>query len=347
MFAGLNPAAPDPAQAAHHQPRILKVFKVAIPDFYLEPANFTADYDDLYSVRNAVFVLEQQIPPELEFDALDRHCHHFIARDLQCRPIGTGRLSADGMLGRMAVVKEWRRQGVGASLLRCLTDKARSLGLTQVTASVQLTAQGFYQHAGFNTQGETFMKAGIAHQTMSLTLQPLQQSSSRPHPKPRAASVEAVRLDSIEAAMTASLQLIADAQRQLCIYSRDLEYALYGDATLVEAIKQFVLGNRNASVQIIIQEPANLRNQHHPLIELAQKLPSYFLLRAPLDAEDLQYLSAFVVNDRDGYLFRLIGNRYEGHWSPNLPSRNRPLREDFERVWQRSRPCTEFRALGL
>jgi predicted GNAT family N-acyltransferase len=320
---------------------------LAIPNFFLEPANYAADYDDLHFVRTTVFVIEQQIPAEMEFDQLDPHCHHFIARDLHARPIGCGRLSADGKIGRMAVLREWRQQGVGASLLRDLLEKAQKLGLTQVTANAQLSALGFYQRFGFSTQGEMFNEAGIAHQIVCLPLAALEQPQPRPSPKPRAASVEAMRLDSIESAMAATLDLIAQSKRQLCIYSQDLEYGLYGDSGVVEAIKQFVLGDRNSSVQIIIQEPANLRNQYHPLIELTQKLPSYFLLRAPLEAEDLQNQSAFVVNDAGGYLFRLLGNRYEGHWSPNLPARNRPLREDFERVWQRSRPCTEFRALGL
>jgi predicted GNAT family N-acyltransferase len=91
-----------------------------IPNFYLEPANFEVDFEDLRCVRKLVFVVEQQIPLEVEFDELDRHCHHVIARDVLCRPIGTGRLSPEGKIGRMAVLHEWRRQGVGESLLRTL-----------------------------------------------------------------------------------------------------------------------------------------------------------------------------------------------------------------------------------
>jgi predicted GNAT family N-acyltransferase len=317
-----------------------------IPSFYLEPANYPLDFEDLHYLRNLVFVLEQQIPPEVEFDELDRQCHHFIARDVEGRPIGTGRLSPDGKMGRMAVLREWRGHGVGASLLRTLIEKARKLGLTTVTANAQLTALGFYEKYGFIQEGEIFLEAGIPHQAVRLMLEPLAQPA-RPTPKPREASVEALRLDSLESALDASLQLITRSRRQLCIYSRDLEYSLYGQNEMVEALKQFALSDRNAAVRIIIQDPASLQNQTHPVLELTQRLPSYFLIRAPLEAEDIKYLSAFVINDREGYLFRLLGDRYEGHWSPNLPARNRQLREEFERVWQRSRPCTEFRALGL
>ncbi|MDD1621995.1 MAG: GNAT family N-acetyltransferase [Methylococcaceae bacterium] len=317
-----------------------------IPNYYLEPANYQVDFEDLHYLRNLVFVEEQQIPPEVEFDELDRQCHHFIARDVERRPIGTGRLSPEGKIGRMAVLQEWRSQRVGESLLRALIEKARNQGLTKVSAHAQLAALGFYEKCGFTREGEVFMEAGIPHQAVQLMLEPLAQPK-RPPPKPRESSVEAQRLETVESALAATLQLIMNARRQLCIYSRDLEYWLYGQNDIVEALKQFALRNRNATVQIIIQDPASLQSQTHPVLELAQKLPSYFLIRAPLETEDLQYLSAFVINDFDGYLFRLQGNRYEGHWSPNLPARNRQLREEFERVWQRSRPCTEFRALGL
>ncbi len=317
-----------------------------IPNYYLEPADYVVDFEDLRYVRNLVFVEEQQIPTEIEFDELDRQCHHFVVRDAQYGPIGTARLSPEGKIGRMAVLKEWRRQGVGESLLRALIEKARNLGLTKVTANAQLAALSFYEKFGFTQEGEAFIEAGIPHQAMGLALQPLDKPV-RPTPKSRAPSVHAMRLETDEATFAATLQLITGARRQICIYSRDLEYGLYGQNEIVEALKQFSLCNRNGVVQIIIQDPASLQNQTHPVLELAQRLPSYFLIRTPIEAEDLEYLSTFVINDSDGYLFRLLGSRYEGHWSPNLPARNRQLSEEFERVWQRSRPCTEFRALGL
>ena len=317
-----------------------------IPSFYVEPAYFEGDVEELYFVRKQVFVLEQQIPSELEFDELDSQSHHVIARDAERNPIGTGRLSPDGRIGRMAVLADWRRQRVGESLLRALLEKARKLGRSQVTVHAQTSAVGFYQKYGFIPEAQPFLSAGISHQLMRLNLPPLEQSA-RPVVKVREQSVPAERLDSVDSAVAATVQLIEQSRRQLCIYSRDLEYAVYGQKAIVEALKQFALRNRNAEVQIIIQDPASLHSSGHPVLDLAQKLTSYFLLRTPLESEDLQYMSAFLASDRDGYLFRLQANRYEGHWSPNLPSQNRQLREEFERVWQRSRPCTEFRALGL
>ncbi|MDD2758710.1 MAG: GNAT family N-acetyltransferase [Methylomonas sp.] len=318
-----------------------------IPNYYVEPANYTVDCDALMAVRESVFVAEQGISPEVEFDTLDPLCHHFIARDVHGRPIGTGRLSSEGKIGRMGVLVEWRGQGVGASLLRTLLEKARNLGLTAVSANAQVAALGFYERFGFERAGEVFLEAGIPHQFIRLALRAVDNKPARATPKPRPASVPAVRLDTVESTLAASLQLINAARRQLYIFSRDLEYGLYGQNEIVEALKQCVLRNSNGVIELIIQEPAGLRSQTHPVLELAQRLPSRFSIRAPVEDEDLQYSSAFVVNDQGGYLFRLLGNRFEGHWSPNLPSQNQQLRDEFQRVWQRSRPCTEFRVLGL
>ena len=317
-----------------------------IANCYLEPASYAVDFEDIRYVRNLVFVIEQQIPLEVEFDELDPDCHHFLVRDGDYRPIAICRLSPEGKVGRMAVLREWRGQGVGESLLRATIDKARNLGLTSITASAQLTALGFYQKFGFAAEGEVFTEAGIPHQAIRLMLQPREQTV-RSIPQTREVSVEAARLETVESTLAATRQLVMAARRQIYIYSRDLDYVVYGQKDLVEALKQFALSNRNASVQIIVQDPTSLRNQVHPVVELAQRLPSYFLIRVPDEAEDLQYASAFVINDSDGYLFRLLGNRYEGYWSPNLPARHRPLREEFERVWQRSSACAEFRVLGL
>jgi hypothetical protein len=99
--------------------------------------------------------------------------------------------------------------------------------------------------------------------------------------------------------------------------------------------------------RFVIQDPSQAQRTPHPLIAVAQRLSSAFLLRTPQDIEELQYPSVFVANDADGYLFRLLGSRFEGDWSPALPGRNRQFQEHFQRVWERARPCTELRSLQI
>jgi predicted GNAT family N-acyltransferase len=317
-----------------------------ISEFRVEPADYHADFDDLRAVRIAVFIDEQNIPEEVEFDGIDPDCHHFVARDNQHQAIGTGRLAPDGKIGRMAVLQTWRGQEVGKALMLALIDKARKLGWTEMKLNAQTNVLRFYEKFGFAKEGDVFMEANIPHQIMRLQLKPISKST-RPAPKPRDALIEITEFQNLEDAVSATLQLIGKARRQICIYSTDLEHVLYGRADVVDALKQFAIHSQGGNVLIIVQDTLSARSQPHPLIDLAQRLPSAFSLRTPVEADDLQYPSAYLINDREGYLFRQQSSLYRGVWSPVMPSRNRQLSEEFERVWQRCRPCAEFRALGL
>lgn len=121
-------------------------------------------------VRHEVFVLEQQVPPELEMDEMDAQCIHVVAYDAQQRPIATGRLLPDGHIGRMAVRKIARGTGIGGLVLQRLIEVARARGDAEVVLSAQVHAMGFYARYGFVAEGEVYMDAGIAHRTMSLPL---------------------------------------------------------------------------------------------------------------------------------------------------------------------------------
>jgi hypothetical protein len=179
---------------------------------------------------------------------------------------------------------------------------------------------------------------------MKRALEPLDSGSHAGIP-PRGPSVKPMDIDSIAVTIAATVQLIDAARRHLVVYTRGLEPGVYGQAAVVEAFKRFGTSGRGATAQILIQDPLLVRS--HPLMALAQRLPSALDFRTPIDPEDLRYPSAFIATDRDGFLFRVLDSRYEGEWSPTLPSRNRQLLEGFDRVWQRCRPCSEFRALGI
>ncbi|MER1967018.1 GNAT family N-acetyltransferase [Castellaniella sp. GW247-6E4] len=97
---------------------------------------------------------------------MDAQCVHAIAYAADGRPMGTGRLLPDGHIGRMAVRKPWRGQGVGAALLAALVDEARRRGDEEVILAAQLRARPFYARHGFVEEGPTFMEAGIPHVLM-------------------------------------------------------------------------------------------------------------------------------------------------------------------------------------
>lgn len=136
----------------------------------LRIANWQDDRVALRAVREAVFVREQHVPPELEWDEFDAHCIHVLATDTAASAIGTSRLLGDGTIGRMAVLKAWRGKGVGKALLLRLLEEARKQHLQQAVLHAQIHASGFYRKLGFEMMGEEFMEAGIPHVRMVLRL---------------------------------------------------------------------------------------------------------------------------------------------------------------------------------
>jgi len=120
-------------------------------------------------IRFEVFVREQRVPAELEMDAMDAQCLHALAFHGQVA-VGTGRLLPDGHIGRMAVLRQFRKRGIGGAMLKRLIEAARARGDREVALSAQVHALPFYRAHGFVEEGPQYEEAGIAHQAMRLTL---------------------------------------------------------------------------------------------------------------------------------------------------------------------------------
>jgi predicted GNAT family N-acyltransferase len=138
--------------------------------FTVRPATWREDQHALQSVRRPVFVDEQKVDADEEFDEVDLVCPHILAVDAHGRGIGTGRIDSKGKIGRMAVLANWRKHGVGRSILSKALEIARSTGLRRVYLHSQVSAMGFYTKAGFTPYGARFFEAGIEHQAMELDL---------------------------------------------------------------------------------------------------------------------------------------------------------------------------------
>ncbi|HET7060784.1 MAG TPA: GNAT family N-acetyltransferase [Nitrosospira sp.] len=128
----------------------------------------------LRDIREAVFIREQNVPAELEWDEFDVQCLHFLAFNPEGNPVGTARLLLNGTagtLGRMAVLKEWRVRGVGSALVHGLLGEAKKRGISELALHAQTHAADFYERFGFRIEGKQFMEAGIPHVKMILHLQ--------------------------------------------------------------------------------------------------------------------------------------------------------------------------------
>lgn len=297
--------------------------------FRIERIDYATGVDALRAVREPVFVQEQQVPLELEWDELDPVCTHLLARDADGAPIGTGRLTPERKIGRMAVLPAWRGRGVGDALLLALVEEAKRQHWPEVTLHAQVSALGFYAKHGFVPVGARFMEAGIEHQTMRRRLG------------------GATEIDSREAAIAVVCAIASGARRELSIYSRALDPGLFDAPEVLEAMRRLGTRRQRVDVRVLLQDAAAAQRAHAPLIALAQRLPSVFAFREVVDPADRGYASAYVVNDGGGWYFRTLGNRFDGEAAIDDGGRARQLAEAFQPVWERSRNVTEYRALGL
>lgn len=136
--------------------------------FSIRQLDWDSGRDALLTVRREVFVVEQQVPEEIEVDEHDPVSLHFLAVDSTGLPIGTARLLSNGRVGRMAVLADWRRSGVGRALLTEVIATARHRGDTRLFLHAQVHSIPFYESLGFSVCGEEFEEAGIPHREMQL-----------------------------------------------------------------------------------------------------------------------------------------------------------------------------------
>jgi predicted GNAT family N-acyltransferase len=139
---------------------------VDIVEFGIQAGSWNELAEQARQVREAVFVEEQRVPREIEMDEHDDVSRHVLASDGDGGAIGTGRLLADGHIGRMAVLADWRGKGVGRALLERLLEEAAGRQMRHLALHAQTQASGFYRRFGFVEEGPEFMEAGIPHRTM-------------------------------------------------------------------------------------------------------------------------------------------------------------------------------------
>ncbi len=120
---------------------------------------------DASLVRQQVFIEEQKIPPQEEWDIADQTAIHFVVYQAE-QVIATARLVDQNKIGRVAVLKPYRNLGVGTFLLQFIIDYAQQQQRSYLQLSAQIQALSFYENLGFCAEGETYLDCNIPHQTM-------------------------------------------------------------------------------------------------------------------------------------------------------------------------------------
>ena len=155
----------------------------SVASYVVRVAEEPADREACFAVRKEVFVVEQGVPEDIEYDAYDADAVHVLAVGTDGAPLGTGRLlhgaaaagktggdAGVGSLGRLAVTQAARGLGVGVALVRAIEDAARARGLAAVDLHAQTHALGFYERLGYVAYGPEFPDAGMPHRAMRRTL---------------------------------------------------------------------------------------------------------------------------------------------------------------------------------
>jgi len=136
----------------------------------IHEADWETDQQQLAYVRTVVFIQEQQVPAELEMDGMDGNCRHVKAINAKGDVIATARLLPNHYIGRMCVLKPYRKLGIGGLMLSFFIDLARDNNFKSLKLNAQISAIPFYRQYGFIEDSDVFMEADIEHVHMTLTI---------------------------------------------------------------------------------------------------------------------------------------------------------------------------------
>ncbi|SHE40861.1 hypothetical protein [Thermomonas hydrothermalis] len=171
-------------------------------------------------------------------------------------------------------------------------------------------------------------------------------SSENPGPEPSDRQA-LLRIDDHPAALAITARLIADARRSLCLRSLRLESWLLDAPDVLAALRGLATSGRDVQIRLLMHELTPPRDAPERLLTLAQRLPSVFWFRLIDDPAYHEDRSALILNDVGGYFLRPQGDTVEGSACLQDRARARQLAHAFEDAWERARPVTEYRALGL
>jgi predicted GNAT family N-acyltransferase len=317
-------------------------------DYTIRQAAWPQERELLRQVRESVFVKEQGIPLEMEWDDDDIMAYHLIALDSDQRPIGTVRLLGSGQIGRMAVLPEWRKRGVGAGLLSQLLERAEAVGMQHLFLHAQDGTEAFYGKAGFIPVSEPFYEADILHRKMvmanslncvgeraiDLDLPQLGETSDLFH------------LHNEEEHLIHATGMLRQAKRDLALFTFDLDPAVYEQPPFLEAFKALALRSRFSRLRILLQDNTLVLQRGHRLVELAQRLPSVIEIRRPHE-EFLDHPENFLLIDDVGYLHKKSLENYSGIACYHNRHRVNRLLALFNEAWEHGTTERELARLHL
>lgn len=328
---------------------------------------------DILNLRKQVFINEQHVPIELEFDEMDETSIHFgayqdssISADgpvsgkkavpevVGCaRLYRSGKREDQGVIGRMAVDSSCRNQGIAFHLINeVIRYGVENLGFTSFKLSAQLTAIDFYRRSGFIPYGDQFIDAGIDHMDMfhmapAIWLHSrVKSDATTKQPFCTGKDDSTWLFSTLEECQALARTLLLQAKNKIDIYSHDLEHELYDEAQIVDYISSVARAHPASEVRILITNEQTIVKRHHHLVSLAERIPSKISLKI-CDSTYPNQTSSFLIADRYMVLYREDRQLFEGFVNFKAAGRVKALRDDFDAMWQHAKESKEFGTFGL
>lgn len=300
-----------------------------------------ADWDHegktLSDIRRTVFIQEQSVPEALEWDEYDQSKRadviHLLAENDDGYALGCVRILSSGKITRMAVLANYREQGVGSHLLRAATEHIEKNPFEPAYLDAQISAVPFYTAHGFLAEGGIFMDAGIEHVRM-------QKISKRPQKKQNVFDTPALACSYIQTFSLAT-------SRTLDIFTQTLDPLLFQDKNAVEAISYVARRSRQSRIRILVKNPRPLYGKDVPLIRLTQRLPTHMAIRAYTEGAKQEDQSYLCFDDQHWIHLAEEDNAVgSAHWQERAQTQSRL--EEFEHLWQTgSKEDANFKRLSI
>ena len=288
-------------------------------DYHIEQVSWHLHKETLRSLRGKVFIEEQGVPLEIEWDDHDETASHFLLTQ-NTVALACGRMLPDGKIGRMAVLKEERGKGLGHKLLAFMVEHARLHGMTRLYLHAQEHAINFYLDAGFFPYGERFEEAGIPHAAMEMEIdfvgtQDFITGVAYPHPF-----------------NVLALELAQSARRNIRIYSSLLDPEVFDTPEMASALTSLARRGRHSDIRIIINDAKPIAHRGHRLLNLSRRLSSTVHMRVVEEHPELPE-ATIVVRDNNGVLYKPDDRGRSGFYEPDSRASTKKFITQFDHLW--------------
>lgn len=249
-------------------------------------ARWDKDRVALKDIRKQVFIQEQGVPEDLEWDQADHNCEHFIAL-VNNEPVGCARSIQQKKIGRMAVLKPYRSMGIGKQIIDHILRHASQKRYTRLELSAQCQAISFYQKCGFEAFSTPYDDAGIPHIDMACNVFSQHQEPGLFSLGKDSAIHHGKNILEAEGYLD---MMLSQTHRSIILCLKDLSHPLCRHDGLIQKIKQLARHNRHFKAYILIGQYSP-QNNEHSLFRLQDRLPSFIEIRSTKDTLPCQWLT--------------------------------------------------------